>query len=125
MRFCFHTYQECFRTLDGKISFCLQVGLAFPYSKRDNRVTAKLLTDGDNFSARVQLFIDTRKWDVSVSFFSAVSDDVDFENDIPKYAKAFSGTVMMMVTCSQLSSVIHRRRRTSIKCMPRSLNCSA
>lgn len=84
-RSCFHTYQECFRTLDGRVPFSLHLLNAFPCAKQDNLVTVSLL---GCYTDKVSLYINTRRWDVSVCFFSAL-DDEDFESDIPEYAKAF------------------------------------
>ena len=85
---CFHNYQERFRTLDGRVPCCLQIDGAFPYEKRNNLMTVSL----HHCHGKVHLITNTRRWDVSVCFFSAVSDDEDFENDIPAYAKAFRHT---------------------------------
>ncbi len=81
---CFHTYHECFRTLDGRVPFCLNLDNAFSYLKRDNFVSVSLYTHG----GKVYLHTNTCRWDISVRFFSVLEDD-DFENDIPAYAKAF------------------------------------
>ncbi len=85
----FHTYQESFRTLDGKVPFSLQVENSFPCHKRDNLVIVSLYAYriGSNREEELKFSLITHKWNVFVDLFSAASDDEVFESDIPKYAK--------------------------------------
>lgn len=85
---CFHSYHECFRTLDGRVPFCLRLNNAFPYGKRDNLVTVSL--HACYGETKVCLYKHTQMERLCV-FFSVLEDD-DFETDIPAYAKAFRQT---------------------------------
>lgn len=85
-----HQYLPCFRSLDGRVPFCITLSPAFGCMHREKLVRFHICnTYSEPDGRQIRVCIDCNRWEVSVVFFSDSDDGDEFEMDIPEYAKRF------------------------------------